>query len=326
MRWDSVYVGAATVRLGRREPIRPAVTAGRYSLRTWRRDGYDAVCVAERGSAEQLTHSAASHAVRTAGRAGRELDLVVHAQSTRCGSLQGTAGARVRETVAGHRATTLEVVRPAGGGVLALHTAAAYLDALDGDGVALVATTDAGGAAGCDRYRHTSGAVLGDGSTGLVLTRTGGVARLLSTAVLGEPPEGTLFRADLAWREAPSTTGCRHRADDGPGAASLLATRERDAVRAAVAEAGHTLDDVARFVFSNVGRDSAVWRWRTADGIDESRTTWSWGRQVGHLGAGDQIAGLAHLLETGGVRPGDLVALVGGCPRTVGCAVVEILR
>ncbi|WP_223874701.1 3-oxoacyl-[acyl-carrier-protein] synthase III C-terminal domain-containing protein [Salinispora oceanensis] len=48
-----------------------------------------------------------------------------------------------------------------------------------------------------------------------------------------------------------------------------------------------------------------------AVGIDAADSTWGWGSTVGHLGAGDQAAGLAHLRDTGALTAGRRVALLG---------------
>jgi hypothetical protein len=54
---------------------------------------------------------------------------------------------------------------------------------------------------------------------------------------------------------------------------------------------------------------------------------WPWSRTVGHLGAGDQFAGLARLIELCEVRPGDPVLLLGvGAGFTWSGAMVEILE
>lgn len=61
--------------------------------------------------------------------------------------------------------------------------------------------------------------------------------------------------------------------------------------------------------------------------IDLDLTTWSWGRTVGHLGAGDQIAGLGHLVEDAAVNAGDHCMLLGvGAGFTWTCALVRIVE
>ena len=44
---------------------------------------------------------------------------------------------------------------------------------------------------------------------------------------------------------------------------------------------------------------------------DVSASTWGFGSTTGHLGAGDQAAGLDHLLRSGAAKPGQRVLLIG---------------
>jgi 3-oxoacyl-[acyl-carrier-protein] synthase III len=62
-------------------------------------------------------------------------------------------------------------------------------------------------------------------------------------------------------------------------------------------------------------------------GVSEEQTTWEYGRRTGHVGAGDWVLGLEHLLTGNELRAGDLVLLFGGgAGYTCTAAVVEILR
>ncbi|OKH98849.1 hypothetical protein A6A06_24825 [Streptomyces sp. CB02923] len=111
------------------------------------------------------------------------------------------------------------------------------------------------------------------------------------------------------------------------GLASAIVAGQRAVEEAVVGEAGVRLQDVARFVYPVVGRSVVDWDAVERDfGFALAQTTWEYGREVGHLGAGDQIAGLAHLLETKAVGPGDKLVLSGlGQGFTFGCAVLEIV-
>ena len=61
-------------------------------------------------------------------------------------------------------------------------------------------------------------------------------------------------------------------------------------------------------------------------GLDLDRTTWSWSRSVGHLGAGDQFAGLDHLVATGALAAGQRVLLLGvGAGFSWSAVVLEVL-
>ncbi|MDR3083629.1 MAG: hypothetical protein LBV60_22395 [Streptomyces sp.] len=126
-----------------------------------------------------------------------------------------------------------------------------------------------------------------DGSATVLVTRGHGVARVLPTSLVGDATE---------------------------------------ALQTALADAKTGLDDLEVLVLPNLGRQAADRMFRlTEQHIGFSRTCWDWGRDVGHIGAGDQLAALAHLFETHRVHIGDRIALCGlGSGFTFGCAVLEI--
>ncbi|MFJ3586835.1 3-oxoacyl-[acyl-carrier-protein] synthase III C-terminal domain-containing protein [Streptomyces sp. NPDC090127] len=328
-RWDGVFIGAAAAALGDAEELRHAVSAGRYDARDHERDSYRAVRVAPGGALPRMVLQAAGLARRRSGVAASDIDLVVH---TFAGQARDAGRAEhVSRELACTSATAMEVVHASNGGLVALHLVAAYLSASTAMRAALLTTVDCAAGPGTDSYRTERGTVLGDGATGLVVTTGTGVARVLSTTVLGDAPEGALVRADLAWRVPKPPARRWKRAGGGGGRpaphapAPVLAEREREVLELALSEAGARPADVVRFVFPNLGRHLQGWSRRAALGIHEDRTTWGWGTGVGHLRSGDQTAGLAHLLEAGELSSGDLVVLVGGvCGRSLGCAVLEM--
>jgi 3-oxoacyl-[acyl-carrier-protein] synthase-3 len=83
--------------------------------------------------------------------------------------------------------------------------------------------------------------------------------------------------------------------------------------------------DIDHFVLPNMGLTRMRAQFFEPFGIDPDRTLWSWGRQVGHLGAGDQMAGLARLASHGALEPGQWCLLAGiGAGFTWTVAVLEV--
>jgi 3-oxoacyl-[acyl-carrier-protein] synthase-3/clorobiocin biosynthesis protein CloN2 len=100
-----------------------------------------------------------------------------------------------------------------------------------------------------------------------------------------------------------------------------------ESAQRALYEAGIDLDAVKRVAFMNNDRETVEQRCMGALGLPLSRSTWEFGRTVGHLGASDQIVSLDHLLATGEVGPGDYVLLAGmAAGVTLSAAVVRILE
>jgi 3-oxoacyl-[acyl-carrier-protein] synthase-3 len=96
-------------------------------------------------------------------------------------------------------------------------------------------------------------------------------------------------------------------------------------IREALADADMKLGDADWVVLPHFGKRRLEVNYLRPYAIDPARTTWTWSRTVGHLGAGDQFAGLGYLVDTERFRPGQRCVLIGvGAGYNWGCAVVEM--
>ncbi|MEU7114578.1 ketoacyl-ACP synthase III family protein [Streptomyces sp. NPDC046182] len=339
MRWNGIYLDACGAVLGRREDTAVAVAEGRYDRAEADTDGYLSICVVDDGPAVDLAVKAADLTMGRSSVAPDDIDLVVHSSCSHQGLDHFAPASYVQGRTIGGRAAAVEVKQYSNGGLAALEIAAAYLAARSERSAALLTTSDIFALPAFDRYRSDKGVVFGDGGTGIVLSRQGGVARLLSTAVISDGTYGAVYLGNKPFEEAgkedEGPVDLRARRDEyllENGELLLkivqsLTERQKESVSVALADAGLTAGDIDRWVLTNVGRTLDDVDFRATFGIEDANTTWEWGRRVGHIGAADQIAGLTHLLETGQVGPGDRVALCGiGMGFTYACAIVEILE
>jgi len=337
MRWNGIHVNALAACLGRELSTAQAVADGRYDRKEYEASGFLGVRVCDRGPAVDLAVGAGELALARAGIPAAEFGLVVHSSIAHQGLDDFASAAYVQSRTVRGRATALEIRQASNGGLAALELAAAYLAVRPAPAAALLTTSDRFVPPGFDRFRTASGLLLGDGGTALVLSRTGGVARLLSSVLVGDTTYQGMQIGDEPWSEVPGANGwpvdTQARVDAYlatlgpevfPEVVESISGAENDTMKRAIDEAGLLARDIAWWVFPNMG---ALTDWYALEelGVDESRTTWDWGRHAGHLGAGDQFAGLAHLLETGRVGPGDRVLLNGaGTGFAFGSAVVEV--
>ena len=179
--------------------------------------------------------------------------------------------------------------------------------------------------------------MFADGGAAVVLARGAGLARLHSLVLVSDSTLEAMHRGDDPFSPAPMalrtpldvrlTTRAFLRAEGTSFVLERMAAGQRTALKGALAEAGAEVADIHRFVLPNFGRRRMETGFFKPFQIDQHRTTWPWGRTVGHLGAGDQFAGLTHLLDGGHLRAGDLCALLGvGGGFSWSCAVLEIVR
>ncbi len=337
MRWDNIYVNACATVLGRKYETGQAVAERRYDQADYQADGYLAVRVAE--GVERAVDLGVAAANKVLGQSTvdpERIAIVIHSSyGPQCTGEIAPASYVQARSVKG-RAPAMEINQFSNGGLVALDVACGYLTAMPGNSAALLTTSDLYERPGYDRFRADKGILFGDGGTGLVLSRESGVAKVLATKIIGDATYGEIY-AEQSWLEVSGNTSdpaefeqrrtefLMERGELLLEMVESITVRQREAIRLALDEAGLTSSDITRWVFANLGQTQVDWELRKQFEIDEDRTSWGWGREVGHLGAGDQVGALAHLLETGALAAGDRIAMCGvGTGFTFGCAVLEV--
>ncbi|ATE58196.1 hypothetical protein CNX65_15875 [Actinosynnema pretiosum] len=318
-----IHLDAIGARLGRPLDLADAVADGRYAEDEHTANGLLGVVVADDGQyapdmAVEAVRAAMSHSSTTP----EDIRLILHASVYFQGQDMWTPATYIQQRTIGGSAPSVDVDQKSNGGMAALALAAGYLSACDHDAAVLITTCDRFCLPGWDRFRSESGTVLGDGATATVLTRRPGFARLLSVAMTADPTLEEMYRGDgLRAEAAPTDRPLNLRSRKQRYMRKHL--RELDAISRRIAggvvtamttaldEAGVGLADVKRVVLPNIGKTVHWWTLLAELGVTEERTTWDFGRTIGHLGAGDQFAALHHLVRRGELEPGDRVLLAG---------------
>lgn len=343
MRCDGVHLAGGAVWLPDRQPVADAVASGRYDAGEQAANAYDTVTVAGAGDDDAPPRMAARAGAAALARSGvdpDEVDLLLHASLWFQGVDFWGAAAYVHDQVLhGNRhAPALDVQQMSNGGLGALELAASYLQADPGRRSAVVTTGDRFHLPAFDRWRSDlPGIVYGDGAVGVVLSRSGGFARLLAIRTVVDTGLEGVYRGDGEFGLVPGDAvrpvdNRRRRQEfaDRTGPDDVVGRAPRgvvEAVEATVADAGVAVADISRFVFPSVGREVLCKGYLEHLGVPVERTTFDLARQTAHVGAGDQLIGLVRLVEERALAPGDLVMLVGiGAGFSWTGAVVEMLE
>lgn len=201
---------------------------------------------------------------------------------------------------------------------------AADLLSTEGRRTALIVATDRFAASGFDRFTADYGIVYGDGAAAAVLTATTPTPatptwHVLDTHSVSDPELEGLHRLDEPAPETRALFGAEHdvRAAKKRYLAAHGTDSLREATRTAVREIREALlphgTDPAprRVVYPNLGLPLLQENYfpEFPGGADTS--LWDFGATVGHLGSGDQIAGLDHLERHHTFDTGDRVLLLG---------------
>ena len=203
---------------------------------------------------------------------------------------------------------------------------------------ALVTTGDNYSTPLVDRWRASGAFVFADAGSAVVMSRTGGFAKLLAIGSLSDSrmeavdrggeqmfPPGVTVGRSLNFEERREYMRQQWAAGAAPPMGHF-GDKIAAAAEVTLKEAGLTLDEITRVTHPGFGRNGLETIFFDPLGVDSDRGTWDYTRRVGHAGAADLFLGLEHLWTTGQVVHGDHVLLVGAAAGTeAGCAVVEIL-
>ncbi|GAB3483385.1 ketoacyl-ACP synthase III family protein [Nocardiopsis coralliicola] len=336
MRYDDLRIAAAASRLPEKVTLAEAERDGMCDAGTLWRTDVASVCISAGESAPEMAAEAARRAVRRAGCRPGEIDLVLHASVYYQGHDLWPAASFVQHAALGNRCPAIDVSQMSNGGMAALELAAGYLSADAGRRQALVTTGDRFCPPGYDRWRSDPGTICGDGGTAAVLSRGSGFARIRSLATRCDSSLEQMSRGDDPFGPAPFSH--RPRVDLDAGRRSFVGGAGIDAVLRAIDqgqrevvdqvldEAGAKMGDIDRFILPSLGRSRLKAHFLDPFGIDVERTTWALGREMGHLGAGDQVALLGLMADSGALRPGHRCLVAGvGQGFSWSAAVLEIL-
>ncbi|MET0425252.1 MAG: ketoacyl-ACP synthase III family protein [Actinoplanes sp.] len=317
--------------------VAEAVRRGDCDARTARRSEMASVTVDEEPVVPaEMAVRAARLALAQAGSPPSEVAVLLHAYLYDQGNELWSAASYVQRRTRAGDGPAFGVQQVSNGGMAAIDLAAAYLSA-SGRSTALVTTADRFAAPGFDRWHSDPGTVYADGGTAVVLSTESGFARLASLVLVGDSELEGMHR--MGGADGPGMRATTRPVDLGGPKRSFVAERgnaavlrrvvdgQQRAMTAALEQAGAKLEDVDRFVLPHFGLRRLRLNYLNHLGVDAERTNWSFSRTVGHLGAGDQAASLAHLAAAGQLRPGQRVLLMAvGAGFSWSAAVVEVLR
>jgi 3-oxoacyl-[acyl-carrier-protein] synthase III len=336
MRWESTYLAGLGRWLPPAAPVRDAVDAGLVDAERFKTLGYLSVCVADDTAPPDMAVAAGRQALARADVDPRDLAVAVHGSLWFQGLDIWPAGSYVAAALDARGVPAFDVQQRCNIGLGGIELCAAY-PATARAYAALLTTADRFAAPAVDRWNAHEFNMYGDGGTALVLSRRGGFARLRSTATVADNALEGQARGDEPLRAcspaalAPIDLQARAQAYASGHDPVQLSTRIGRVMllarNRALADAGVALADVARVVTPASGRLRGDHQVHHLLGVSEEQTTWEYGRRTGHVGAGDWVLGLEHLLTGNELRAGDLVLLFGGgAGYTCTAAVVEILR
>lgn len=340
MRTPDTFIKGLGVYLPETQSVASAVERGLFPAGEADPDGLTAAAVAGDTPAPEMALRAARQAYERCGHDPVRTDLLLYSTTWAHGPEGWLPPSYLQDHLVGGDVLGLELRQGCCGMFGALELGASYLLADPLRTHALLVASDNYGTPLMDRWR-TGPFLGGDAATAVLLSAEEGFAEVLSVGTRAVPDATTDVSILQESLFPPAiTTGAKvdFRARGmaiaaDPRLRALVAKRGiqvhrkmTEIIETTLEEAGIGLADVTRTGVVNIERGLLESRGMTAEGLDLAKSTWEYGRTIGHCGASDQILGLEHLLATGDLGPGDYFLMIGTGPSiTVSCAVIKIL-
>jgi 3-oxoacyl-[acyl-carrier-protein] synthase-3 len=320
----------------------PAVDAGQAARRgeydpgAYLENRFTGLCIAGDISPAEMAVCAARQAMSRAAADPAQIGMMLHATVLFQGAEMWHSPAYIQKAIAGSAAPAFEIRLGCGGLFAGLELAAPRLCAMDPDETVLLTSAENFGSPLIDRWNSAAGFIMGDVGCALLLCRGAGFARLRAVGSFALPELEQLHRGGEPLQPGPAPLGkkidmtaralyFREHVMPLTDAAEVSARAQAKLVERTLAEADRKMDDMRWVIYHNVAGYLMDQLLLEPLGIGMERTTWQFGRGIGHTGASDHWLSLNHLLVTGLLTAGDHVLLAGGAPATVSSAVLEIL-
>jgi 3-oxoacyl-[acyl-carrier-protein] synthase-3/clorobiocin biosynthesis protein CloN2 len=322
-----------TVESAVRQGLHPAEAAAAHQL--------TGATVAGDLPSPEMALRASQDALKRSGLAPGEIDLLLYLDTWHQGPDGWQPQSYLQRHLVGGYALAVEVRQGCNGVFAALELAADIMAAGTGKETALIVASDNYGTPLLDRWNVGAGFISGDAASAVVLSREPGFAQLLSVRSVAVPEAEGMHRGDEPMFPPGPTIGRplnfgsrgeefrREAMAQGIGAAPMMQVQATmmEVVQRTLVEAGIGLADVTRVAFNNFSREMVELRAMAPLGFPLSKSTWDFGRTIGHLGASDQIVSLDYLVSTNQLRPDDHLLLMGVGPGvTLSAAVIKILE
>jgi 3-oxoacyl-[acyl-carrier-protein] synthase III len=338
MQLTDVYLAGLATYLPEPFSVAEAVTRGWCDRVLLDEVGWEATRIAGDVPPPEMAVRAARPALEQAGLPTSDYAMLLHTSVSHQGPDSWTPHHYVQRHTLGRDGLAIHLREGCQGMVSAIDVAASYLLASDGRRAALVTAADNWGHPLADRWRCQPNTVLSDGAAAMVLAKGRGFARVHSVATTSVPEMEELARGDAPLFPPGVTVGASLnlypkmlRLAGGVSFHEMFELVQRghaDVVGQVLDEAGITPEKVTRVSMSFSVSEQYVKEIVEPLGFAGEQTTWllDYGRTIGHIGTADPLVGLARLLETGALVPGDHVLLLASSwmmART--CAVIEIV-
>ncbi|MFJ9454103.1 ketoacyl-ACP synthase III family protein [Kitasatospora sp. NPDC101447] len=338
MRVGDVFIEGIGIYLPEKKNAATAVDEGVYSAEDFAANEIDEVPIAGDMAPVDMAVHAVRHAFDRSGADPADVSFVLYATGFHQGPNGWSPASYIQRNTIGGSAPAVELRGHCTGLFSAMQLAVGQLRAAPENASVLVVGSDNFSGPLVDRWSHLNGMVLGDAAVAVLLSKRPGFARLRSVGVQAVPQLEELHRSgvpiwpptDLSAQTMDLRARSVHFVEHSPLAKELkdlLVNGQQELNDRTVADAGlGSMSEISWIGHINASRAVVAERLLPLFGFTEERSTYRLGRDLGHVGTGDQVICLDRLIEQQLIKPGETYLMAGVGPGLqFGTAVLEYL-
>lgn len=335
MRLENIYLRGIGTYLPDWMSSRRAIEMGLYDEVLMLDSGVSGTLIADDTPPVEMAVSAAREALSRGDQKAESLGLLVYSSVLGQGPGMWYPGGYLLRELGAVDTPVFEVRQGCNGMLASLELAACYLSANTGSDTALLAAADNFNSPKGDRWRgYGPGTVIGDAASAMLLATSDGFAEVKSVNQSTIPELEGLHRGNEPLfdpherYDIDMVRRARHFSQTEMPlneVNELIGQRQVDVIMRSLADADTDLGQVSKVIYVNQGKYLLAQFLLDPLHLPESKSSWDFGRTVGHLGANDHAVTLDHYLAAGQLQPGDHVLLAGAAPGfVVSSAVLRI--
>jgi len=303
--------------------ITTAIASGEYAQSDAEEMCYENISIAPKNiTVMDMAAEAANRALKKANTAGSQLEMLTYNAIHHHGHPQLWCPASYLQRILhAESAMPLSIYQGCDGQLLSIAMLSRVLQTSEKN-YALSVAADKFSNGGINRWHGDYGIVYGDAATAVVLSKINGIAKILDLQSAHNPALESLHRFDQAY-DVEEQTYFEKQYNVRSAKKNFLTQHGKDFLIQATHSAMRRLwnkifsknttspEDIRFFIFPNLAKNVLDKNYFPIYTDIEKKSLWKFGKQVGHLGASDCIAGLTYLIESQEVHAGDKILCIG---------------
>ncbi|MFD9434112.1 ketoacyl-ACP synthase III family protein [Streptomyces sp. NPDC060002] len=338
MKFEDVYLSSLGTYVPGLVTTEQAVESGWYDADVRKASGLESVAISDSLSAPEMAVLAAKEAIQRSGHTPEDFGALIHSSAYHQGPDGWSPAHYVLANTLNTPITALEIKQGCQGMLSSLAISAHRLACDPRKSAVLLTAADNYSAPLVDRWTTSRLSILGDGAAAVVVSRDGGIAKLLSVASCSVPEMEALHRgsepifppAVTVGRELDYEARVKFWMEEWAKGNTPPIQHPGEVLRKALDEAledaGIAADEIKRVCHPSATLDALRDQFLDPIGFTLDSGIWEHTSKLGHISAADVFIGLEHVWSTRQVGPGDKVMLFTGSPGfEAGVAIVEIV-